>query len=157
MVNLIWVRETKRRVTYPPSPEVDPHRLAGTREIMESAVSNSMPLRPFMEHRWGVRCKMNLPVLIKTGYGPATEATLCNASISGALLRCDGTRLRTPVEVIFPVTRSGAKPLRLTAWPVRCEAGTIAVEWDEMASPTLRELLGDLDTGIVFDRDRAFG
>ena len=125
---------------------------------MESAAWSARPFRPFMEHRWGVRLKMNLPVLIKSGYGPSIEANLCNASISGALLECDGTGLRAPVEVIFPITRAGAKPLRLTAWPVRCEAGSIAVEWDEMASPTLRELLGDLETGIdPVDRDCAFG
>lgn len=125
---------------------------------MESSASNVIPLRPVMEHRWGVRLRTNLPVLIKSGYRPATEATLCNASISGALLRCDGTSLRAPVEVIFPTTRAGGEPLRLTAWPVRCENERIAVEWDEMASPTLRELLGDLDASIeLFDRDRAFG
>lgn len=125
---------------------------------METAVWNAMPNRPVMEHRWGVRMRMDLPVLIKTGYGPATEATLCNASISGALLRCDGTRFHTPVEVIFPIMRAGAKPSRLAAWPVRCEAGSVAVEWDEMASPTLRELLGDLDSSIEpLDRECAFG
>ena len=124
---------------------------------MESPASNVIPHRPFMEHRWGVRLEMDLPVLIKSGYGPATVATVCNASISGALLKCDDTNLHAPLEIIFPVTRPGAQPLRLTAWPVRREARCIAVEWDEMASPTLRELLGEIDTSIkLFDRDRAF-
>ena len=87
-----------------------------------------------MEHRWGQRVATELPVMIGYDGRIFGMGRVSNVSLSGALLV---TPLKVPLHAsvsISPV-RDGKAIAELSACVVRAEAGCIAVEWRDMASP----------------------
>jgi len=104
-----------------------------------------MPVRTsdVMEHRWGRRIPLEVPVRLDLGGRPMGRGVLRNASISGALIE---TALELPVftnlVVVLPTT-SEALPgaVELAACVVRREPMTFAVEWRDMACQPIVELL----------------
>lgn len=110
-----------------------------------------------MEHRWGQRVTLEVPVKLEVGGRTLGRGVMRNASVSGAFIE---TALELPVYTNFVValpTLSEAEPgcQALEACVVRLQPGGIAVEWRDMACPSLvallertsgrrvRELLGD--------------
>jgi hypothetical protein len=113
----------------------------------------------FMEHRWGLRVARRIPVTLQAGALTA-DAEIRDLSISGAFIE---TQLQLPVHthllVTVPLAAAAARdPQNLPACVVRRDAGGIAVEWRDMACPTLLALLrgtGD-DVPQLCERDHVF-
>jgi PilZ domain-containing protein len=114
----------------------------GLEAIMQAIRSTERFSDP-MEHRWGQRITFEVPVKLAVGGRTLGRGVLRNASISGALIE---TPLELPVfsnlEVSMPAT--GDRSFRecdLAASVVRCEPGRLAVEWRDMACPSIVALL----------------
>lgn len=96
-----------------------------------------------MEHRWGRRMVVRVPVRLFGESGePATGQTE-NVSISGAFIRtAHPMPLWTRLEVEFaqPGELAG-KPERITAHLTRRTADGVGIEWYELAPHAVRSLL----------------
>ena len=91
-----------------------------------------------MEHRWGSRVELFVPAQVATAAGRAFNATVCNASLSGAFIE---TPVRLPV-----LSRIALRPqLAGTGWieacVVRNEARGVGVEWLDPALRPISALL----------------
>ena len=107
--------------------------------VRENAVRHSDPL----EHRFGRRIPLEVPVRLAVGGRPVGQGLLRNASISGALIE---TTLELPVFTNLVVelpAGSEAAPgsAELAACVVRHETAGCAVEWRDMACARIVELL----------------
>ena len=80
-----------------------------------------------MEHRWGERLTVDVPVKLRCGRSPVLAANLCDLSISGALVATDGT---LPLAARIEVELAGSD---VAAWVVRRDPGRVALEWCELA------------------------
>ena len=89
-----------------------------------------------MEHRWGHRLQVDLPVLLRRRDQRSGEGRLNEASVSGALLRTD-LKLRdlTPIEVLIDGESVTASVIRHTS------EGAIALEWSELAPRRVMAML----------------
>lgn len=115
------------------------------------------PLRPRMEHRWGARLDVDLPIRLESG-ARTGDAVICNLSISGARIACHtATPLLAAVVVVIPPAAGRPRELRLAGRVVRREPGVIAVEWEDMACRPLLALLRQMGGAMnPLERDRAF-
>jgi hypothetical protein len=93
-----------------------------------------------MEHRWGHRVDADLPVMIGYDGRMSGMGRVSNVSLSGALLV---TALNVPLHASVTVSplRDGKATADLSACVVRTDAGTVAVEWRDMASPQVIALI----------------
>jgi hypothetical protein len=92
--------------------------------------------------RWGERLAVDLPVSIEYG-GAQLCARMLNVSVSGALIETDRV-FEPPVPVkihIVASIRGRAHHMNLDAMIVRCADGLIGLEWRDMATQPLVELL----------------
>jgi hypothetical protein len=80
-----------------------------------------------MEHRWGERMTVDVPVKVRCGHSPEIAANLCDLSISGALVATDA---RLPLASRIEVELAGTG---VPAWVVRRDPGRVALEWCELA------------------------
>ena len=96
-----------------------------------------------MEHRWGRRVSLQIPVqLISDGAAPAL-GHLENLSVSGAFVR---TGWRGPLGAcieleVLPKASREQRPNRVLAHVVRSTHEGTALEWCELAPQTVRLLL----------------
>ncbi len=99
-----------------------------------------MPAAKPMEHRWGERVPLDCPTQLVLVDGTLVEGRVRNASISGALIE---TAQRVPVYTPLSVRllTAGRRNLELPACVVRVAREGVAVEWRDMAVPTLVALL----------------
>lgn len=96
-----------------------------------------------MEHRWGERVAVRLTVELSYGSSSPVVGSMENVSSSGAFVRTEGRGPpRGPVEVIFPVPRSGrGRAERIAAYVVRETEAGVGIEWCEFAPRIVRELM----------------
>jgi len=101
-----------------------------------------------MEHRWGERVALDCPVRLDLRDGSGVEGRLRNASISGAWIET-GEKLPW-YAMVNVIVAAGTGPRRRTielpASVVRMAPEGIAVEWRDMAVPTLMEIHCSLHT-----------
>lgn len=95
------------------------------------------------EHRWGRRIPLEVPVKLGLGGRTVGRGLLRNASISGALIE---SAVELPVFtnllVVLPTTSEAApSSVELAACVIRRETGGFAVEWRDMACPSIVELI----------------
>ena len=115
----------------------------------------------YMEHRWGERIDLDCPASLDSYDGALGEGRLRNASISGAFI-ATAVRLAplTPLNIVL-ATGKGAqrRTIELPACVARSTRDGIAVEWRDMAVPTLVALLREAGAseGCLNSRDRVFG
>lgn len=114
-----------------------------------------------MEHRWGVRVDLDCPARLVLHDGPVGVGQVRNASISGALI-ATACRLAplTPLHVVLTAGRGERRrTIELPACVTRLDRTGFAVEWRDMATPTLVALLREAGTAddSLLGRDRAFG
>ena len=107
--------------------------------IRETVERHSDPL----EHRWGQRVPLEVPVEISAGGRHLGHGRLRNASISGALVE---TSLELPVftNLVLTLPALGGCPSLpgdLAACVVRRDASGLAIEWRDMACARVNELL----------------
>jgi hypothetical protein len=113
-----------------------------------------------MEHRWGNRVDVDLPVRVEIGGKLVAMGSMRNASISGALItvRANLPPLATLTVTIHTSVNGRGYYLELPASVVRSEPDAFAIEWRDMACQGLLDLLHGLRTDAhLFERDTAFG
>jgi len=96
-----------------------------------------------MEHRWGERLPVKVPVRVSNHAFSMREGRLNDLSVSGAHLSVDlqlrrGTRVE--VTVVLP-SRSKHEAPALQAFVTRGGREEFGIEWCEFAPPAVRELL----------------
>ncbi len=121
---------------------------------MEMQMQTATVNRPaFMEHRWGARVPLDLPVRLELAGELLGHGRLRNASISGALLI---TASRLPVlaalDVVVTTTAAPEGRITLPACVVRRSAGALGLEWRDMACDALVALLRAADDHSVLIR-----
>jgi hypothetical protein len=96
-----------------------------------------------MEHRWGERIKVDLPVEIAGKPEALRAARIDNLSLSGASIRADfELRPLSRVQVILSIpTTPRGEPTSITAYVTRSNKNGIGVEWCEYAPPVVNELM----------------
>jgi hypothetical protein len=116
--------------------------------------------RLYMEHRWGQRVKLNVPVHLATPSGAGSPARLRDASISGGFLE---TGLELPVGakvsvVLLVGSGTARRAVEVPACVTRKAAGGVGIEWRDMASPPILALLraSGADLAHLTERDRVF-
>jgi hypothetical protein len=95
-----------------------------------------------MEHRWGQRVTVEVPVTLRLAGRVLGRGLIRNASVSGALIQ---TAVELPiftnVAVSIPTLSEGTGTHELAACVVRGAPGGFAVEWRDMACPAIVTLL----------------
>lgn len=127
---------------------------------MHTNMSRPTPPR-YMEHRWGQRVDVDLPVRLVMHDGTCVQGTVRNASISGAFIATTMRPAPLTTLIVQLVAREDVqrRTLELPACVVRTARDGIAVEWRDMAVPTLVALLREAGASelLLRSRDRAFG
>jgi len=106
-----------------------------------------------MEHRWGERRKVSLPVRVRTPFGVIGMGWVLDLSVSGAFITTTlPVRLFSRVEISVQTERSGRRPTTnvgrgainrsrakatFAAQVVRIDDAGFAVEWQELGSTDL--------------------
>ncbi len=97
-----------------------------------------------MEHRWGKRVSVSIPVRIATSHPVwMRTAELSNLSVSGALITTDCTvRLLSRIQVVLesPLRPKHEAPV-VTGYVARQYKGGIGIEWCEFAPAHVTKLL----------------
>ncbi len=104
-----------------------------------------------MEHRWGERMAMGIPVRVTVQPLSAHEGRLVNVSMSGALIQADvAPRVLSRVQVrIQPPGQPLAQPTVLTAYVVRRSAAGFGIEWCEFAPREVFAMLNGAGSGAA--------
>lgn len=121
---------------------------------MNNVNVNGVPRR-FMEHRWGQRVPLDLPVRLELAGELLAHGRIQDASISGACVTTD-TKF-PPLAAVEVVLRTPAGRTVLPACVVRRADGGVGVEWRDMASPSLVALLREAGGAELWCKDRMFG
>ena len=95
-----------------------------------------------MEHRWGERSKLNIPVQVDCGPRGVVLAVMRDASASGAFL-CTAAQLPllTSVRVEFGVAAALGQTMGVDAQVVRRASDGFGLEWSELAPKAIVDLL----------------
>jgi hypothetical protein len=95
-----------------------------------------------MEHRWGERIRMDLPVQVSADKVVGIRGSLRNLSLSGALLRMNADlRLHALIEVSVELPQPSQPPAILFALVSRKREEDVGIEWCEFAPTVVKELL----------------
>jgi PilZ domain len=95
-----------------------------------------------MEHRWGARIWMNMPVQVSTDQVAGIRGCMRNLSLSGALLRVDANlRLNALIEVSVELPQPSQPPAILLAQVSRKREEDVGIEWCEFAPIVVKDLL----------------
>jgi hypothetical protein len=111
-----------------------------------------------MEHRWGKRIEVDVPVTLRLASGELVPGRIANVSLSGAFIRAQ-PRLpwlgRLAVQLKVEDLWEG-KPRTVWAHIVRQGHGGAGVEWAEFAPAAVCALVAEAgDVPAEFLRDRA--
>jgi len=99
-----------------------------------------------MEHRWGERVGVDLPVRIAAHPFSVKHGRLINLSVSGASIKSDCelrplSRIQVVLEI--PHTPRSEAP-SVAAYVTRTAKNEIGIEWCEFAPPLVSKLLSSL-------------
>jgi hypothetical protein len=106
-----------------------------------------------MEHRWGHRVDLQIPMLAELGAHSPVRAHTVNVSLSGAFLRTAIVAVR-PVPCFVEFELAGIQPNerhRILAHVVRQTQDGVGIEWAEFA-PRVVRLLFDWSTSHARSR-----
>jgi hypothetical protein len=96
-----------------------------------------------MEHRWGERIAVDLPIDVATRLAPQARALLVNVSFTGALIKADFLlRIRSRIQIAlkWPPQR-GDEGFNIAAVVTHNHEQGIGVEWCHIGSAAVRRLL----------------
>ncbi len=108
-----------------------------------------------MEHRWGERMPIYLPVRLDARPKALAPGCIRNASLSGAYIQTSAQLspgILLDVELGMALLPGGERPCE-RAWLVRRDAHGLAVEWCEFAPQAIRALVASAlaqDGGSLF-------
>jgi PilZ domain-containing protein len=95
-----------------------------------------------LEHRWGERVKVNIPVRVETHQLDAADGCMQNLSLSGAFVRSESNlRLNTLVEVSIALPPPSTRTTVIKALVSRKLDHGVGIEWHEFAPNIIRALL----------------
>ena len=95
-----------------------------------------------IEHRWGQRIAVDIPVQVAAYALPAFHGHLKNLSWSGALIETDHELpLHTYTAISVKLTEMGDSATTVTARVTRQLKDALGVEWCEFAPRTVKDLL----------------
>ena len=116
--------------------------------------------RRFMEHRWGRRVALDMPVHITLPGGDSAVGVLRDASISGGFIETPlHLAVGAPLGVVLLVGAGAARrAVDLPACVTRKARDGLAIEWRDMASPPVLALLraSGAELAHLTGRDRVF-
>jgi hypothetical protein len=99
-------------------------------------------LRNRMEHRWGERILVDIPVHLSGDQIAGIRGCMGNLSLSGALLRVDADlRLHALIEVSVELPQPSQRPALILAHVSRKWKGDVGIEWCEFAPIAVKYLL----------------
>jgi hypothetical protein len=94
-----------------------------------------------IDHRWGERFRVDVPVHVTIQALSGIDGRLKNLSLSGALLNaCFDLRIHSLIELNI-VTPSWPRPSPVKAYVVRKRHQDVGIEWCEFAHPAVKDLL----------------
>jgi hypothetical protein len=120
-----------------PPPTIDP-----VRRLLKKDTSTMTQPRNEMEHRWGERIRMDMPVHVSADEVAGILGCMRNLSLSGALLRIDANlRLNALIEVSVELPQPSHSPAILLAHVSRTGKEDVGIEWCEFAPIVVKDLL----------------
>jgi PilZ domain len=117
---------------------------AHVRQTQSSRKKDSTMTQPRneMEHRWGERIRMDMPVRVSADEVAGILGCMRNLSLSGALLRIDANlRLNALIEVSVELPQPSHPPAILLAHVSRKGKEDVGIEWCEFAPIVVKDLL----------------
>ena len=98
-----------------------------------------------LEHRWGERFPLDLPVQLAVNTVSGIDARLKNLSLSGALIEADfALRIHTIIEIKLPAALSARPATVVKAYVIRKFNDKVGIEWRDFAPHPIKELLRSL-------------
>lgn len=95
-----------------------------------------------LEHRWGARAQVNIPVHVGVTALPVGDGCMKNLSLSGAFMKSDrDLRLHTLIEVSFALPPPFSCTAVIKAHVVRKIAEGVGIEWSEFAPNIIKDLV----------------
>jgi hypothetical protein len=95
-----------------------------------------------LEHRWGERIRVNLPVRVSAADLERVQGCLKNLSLSGAFLKSDcELRLHALIEVRIELPPPVARAAVIEAHVSRKHSEGVGIEWCEFAPNIVKALL----------------
>jgi hypothetical protein len=95
-----------------------------------------------LEHRWGQRVRVNLPVRLSASAIAEVDGCIKNLSLSGALMKAEGElRLHTLIEVHIDLPPPLSRVAVLNAHVSRKLNHGVGIEWCEFAPAVVKELI----------------
>jgi hypothetical protein len=122
----------------------DSCRLARARLGLLTRKKDSLMTQPRneMEHRWGERIRMDMPVHVSTDEVAGILGCIRNLSMCGALLRIDANlRVNALIEVSVELPQPSHPPAILLAHVSRKGKEGVGIEWCEFAPIVVKDLL----------------
>jgi PilZ domain len=96
-----------------------------------------------MEHRWGERVQVDLPVRVMAHRYSVRDGRLADLSVSGALVEADfeaRVLSRIQVAIVLPLWPKHQAPI-VEAYVARIHKHKFGIEWCEFAPAAIGELL----------------
>jgi hypothetical protein len=98
-----------------------------------------------LEHRWGERFQLDLPIQLAVNTVSGIDARLKNLSLSGALIEADfALRIHTVIEIRVPMPPSAQPAIPVKAYVIRKFNEEAGIEWRDFAPHAIKELLRSL-------------
>jgi hypothetical protein len=95
-----------------------------------------------LEHRWGRRFRVNIPVHVSAATLARGDGCMKNLSLSGALMKSDcDLRLHTLIEVRIELPPPSLHATVLKAHVSRKLKAGVGIEWCEFAPNVVKDLL----------------
>jgi hypothetical protein len=95
-----------------------------------------------LEHRWGERVRVNIPVRVEVDHLTRANARMQNLSLSGALMTSDSDlRLNTLIEVSVALPPPSTRIAVIKALVSRKFDEGVGIEWYEFAPNIVKALL----------------
>src|ERR1700732_321564 len=100
------------------------------------------PLGNGMEHRWGERVRVNIPVQVSGAALAGVGGCMRNLSLSGALMKADcELRLHSLIEVRIELPLPPPRVAVVKAHVARTLNEGVGIEWCDFAPSVVRDLL----------------
>jgi hypothetical protein len=95
-----------------------------------------------LEHRWGARVQVNIPVRVEATALPMGNGWMKDLSLSGAFIKSDrDLRLHTLIEVSIALPPPSSRTAVIKAHVSRKFKEGIGIEWYDFAPNIIRDLL----------------
>lgn len=95
-----------------------------------------------LEHRWGARVQVNIPVRVEATALPMGNGWMKDLSLSGAFIKSDrDLRLHTLVEVSIALPPPSSRTAVIKAHVSRKFKEGVGIEWCEFAPSIIKDLV----------------